>query len=583
MISKIYKQVSLVFFGALTGLVGIMLLYGFSYAQKIYPFIFVGQDNLSNLNIKEAEEVLKQKLPKDFQVMEIGFGNQSFVVELNELEYKPKLTAEKAYLLGREKDFFGNLKTRWRLWFEKKVLGFEYEVDKKSVESQVDLLISQITEPPIYYGLGLTPDGRVIIQPGKSGRVVNKEKLMRDIYHEVSRLSFKVSSDVSLVEVMVSPDKLSLTQKRGEVLKDKTMVLKYADKEKKVSGQSLIELIGFEGEFSETKVMNLLELVSEEVDREPQSAVFRFEGGRVVEFKPALEGLKVNKDKSLGDVIVGLKHLEELGCDKRMSEEECSSVVVEIAVETFDPEVSIDEVNSLGIKELIGVGESSFHHSIPSRKHNVALTAHKLNGVLVKPGEVFSFNESVGDISAATGYQAAYVIKDGRTVLGDGGGVCQDSTTMFRAALDAGLPIVERHPHAYRVSYYEQNSPVGIDATIYSPSTDFKFLNDTPAHVLIQTSVDTVANYLKIEIYGTSDGREANISNARMWGQTPPPEPKYEDTPSLAPGVIQQIDWAAWGAKAAFDWKVIRGDEVLQEKTFYSNYRPWQAVYLRGI
>ena len=236
----------------------------------------------------------------------------------------------------------------------------------------------------------------------------------------------------------------------------------------------------------------------------------------------------------------------------------------------------------MGIKELIGKGESTFHGSIASREHNVALTAAKLNGVLVAPGDVFSFNQTVGDISAATGFQAAYIIKDGRTILGDGGGVCQGSTTLFRAVLDAGLPILERQAHAYRVSYYEQNAKPGFDATVYDPTADLKFKNDTPGHILIQTKVDLVKNYLRIEFYGTGDGRKVSIGNIRLWNQTPPPPDIYQDDPSLPAGTVKQVDWKAWGAKAAFDWKVVRNGEVLQEKTFFSNYRPWQAVYLKG-
>jgi vancomycin resistance protein YoaR len=415
-----------------------------------------------------------------------------------------------------------------------------------------------------------------VVVPGKSGRVVNKNKLMKDIDKGLSNLDFsKIVVEASLIEVVVSQEELEKAQRRGELLKERVLSLKYGDGEKKIEGQGLIDLIDFKGGFDEEKVKKLMGLVSEEVNREPQNAVFRFEGGRVVEFKPAIDGLLVNEEISIIKVVDGLSRLETLNC-----KEVCETIIVNLEVEKSAPEVRISEVNNLGIVELIGKGESTFHGSIPSREHNVALTAYKLDGVLIKPGEVFSFNGSVGDISAATGYQSAYIIKDGRTVLGDGGGVCQDSTTMFRAALDAGLPIIERHPHAYRVSYYEQGSPVGIDATIYSPSTDFKFLNDTPAHILIQTNVNTVSNYLKIEIYGTSDGR---ISNTRLWDQSPPPDPKYEDTPSLATGVVKQVDWAAWGGKAAFDWRVVRGGEVLQEKTFYSSYRPWQAVYLRGI
>ncbi|MFH1280354.1 MAG: peptidoglycan binding domain-containing protein, partial [Candidatus Beckwithbacteria bacterium] len=147
MISKIYKQSTVIFLGVLTGLIGIMWLYGFSYTQKIYPFVFVGQNNLSNLRIDEAKKVLEQSIPREIPILEIGFGNQGFVVEASELEYNPQLTAERAYLLGRDKDFINNLKSRWKLWFDKENLNFLYELNEKLIEEQVDLLISQIATP----------------------------------------------------------------------------------------------------------------------------------------------------------------------------------------------------------------------------------------------------------------------------------------------------------------------------------------------------------------------------------------------------------------------------------------------------
>jgi vancomycin resistance protein YoaR len=204
------------------------------------------------------------------------------------------------------------------------------------------------------------------------------------------------------------------------------------------------------------------------------------------------------------------------------------------------------------------------------------------NGILVAPDETFSFVKYIGDISATTGYKPAYIIKDGRTVLGDGGGVCQVSSTLFRAILDAGLPVVERTAHAYRVHYYENDSQPGFDATIFSPSVDLKFKNDTGNYILIQTAFDQKSNKLSIDLYGAKDGRETSVSKVRIWDVTPPPPAIYQDEPSLNRGIIQQVDWAAWGTKAAFDWKVVRNGEVLQERTFYSSYRPWQAVYLRG-
>jgi len=251
-------------------------------------------------------------------------------------------------------------------------------------------------------------------------------------------------------------------------------------------------------------------------------------------------------------------------------------------VERTAPEVKTGDANNLGIKELIGRGESWFVGSITNRIYNLQKAAAEINGVLVAPGETFSFNQTVGDISSATGYRQAYIIKEGRTILGDGGGVCQVSSTLFRAVLSAGLPIEARTAHAFRVSYYEVKYQPGFDATVFQPEPDFKFRNDTQGHILIQTVYDEKTKYLAFEIYGTSDGRKVEISKARIWDVVAPPPDLYQDDPTLAVGVVREVEHKAWGAKVAFDWKVTRGEEMLQERTFYSNYRPWQAVFLRG-
>ena len=166
--------------------------------------------------------------------------------------------------------------------------------------------------------------------------------------------------------------------------------------------------------------------------------------------------------------------------------------------------------------------------------------------------------------------------------MGDGGGVCQVSATFFRAALDAGVRITERHAHAYRVSYYEDNSLLGMDATVFSPSVDLKFENNYPCHLLVQTRVDRKNLYLTFELYGCPDGREVVIKNHKTWGIAPPPPPLYIDDPSLAVGQVKQIDFSAWGGKASFDWEVVRDGQTLYQKNFYSSYRPWQAIFLRG-
>ena len=133
---------------------------------------------------------------------------------------------------------------------------------------------------------------------------------------------------------------------------------------------------------------------------------------------------------------------------------------------------------------------------------------------MVEPGGTFSFVEAIGPINRANGFTAAKIISGGRTILGDGGGVCQVSTTIFRAALNSGLPIVERNAHSYRVSYYEQDAPPGLDATIYSPSVDLKFQNDTDSYILVASEYNQENATLKYTIYGQSDGRVVEVTEA---------------------------------------------------------------------
>ncbi len=305
-----------------------------------------------------------------------------------------------------------------------------------------------------------------------------------------------------------------------------------------------------------------------------QDALFAFANGRVSAFRPSRNGRHMNS------AAIKEKFRESLTAIPDSTEK---NITIPISIIVDKPVFTTEGVNSLGIKELIGTGYSEFAHSIPGRIHNVTLAAARVNGVLVKPGETFSFNNVLGDVSALTGFQPAYVIKEGKTVLGDGGGVCQVSSTLFRAILNAGLPVLERKEHAYRVGYYEQGGfKPGLDATVFAPSVDLAFTNDTPSYILIQTKTDAANQKLTIELYGTRDGRHAAIVNHKVWDETPPPPPVYQDDPTIKAGITKQVDFAAWGARASFQYKVTRNGEVLQDRTFTSFYRPWAAVYLRG-
>lgn len=326
--------------------------------------------------------------------------------------------------------------------------------------------------------------------------------------------------------------------------------------------------------FSEDKLYSKLIPVIEKVNRQPIEALFTFEYGRVTEFRASRDGRQIDKTQ-LNQQLLSQANLI-------LNSKSQKIVIIPIPVKIIKPNLTTEKVNKLGIKELIGTGTSLFQHSIENRIYNINLAASRLNGILVAPGETFSFAKAIGDISSFTGYKQAFVIQNGRTVLGDGGGVCQVSTTLFRAALNSGLPIEERTAHAYRVSYYEQDSLPGIDATVYVPTVDLKFRNDTSHHILIQTLVDPNELRLTFNLYGTSDGRISEITTPIVTSVVPAPEPKYEDDPTLPKGQTKQVDFAAAGAKVSFSRTVTKNEKVLISETFNSNYRPWQAVFLRG-
>ncbi len=308
--------------------------------------------------------------------------------------------------------------------------------------------------------------------------------------------------------------------------------------------------------------------------KEPVNAEFELDNNRVVKFSQSEDGRTLDVDKIKSYVLSRVSEI--------INSPEAKSYEYVLPTIAMQPEVTTEEVNEYGIVEKIGEGNSHFVGSIPNRIHNIGQAASKIDGILVAPGEEFSFNESVGDISRLTGYKEAYVISGGRTILGDGGGVCQVSTTLFRAMLDAGLPITERHAHSYRVSYYEQQSPIGVDATIYVPTVDLKFKNDTGNHILIVADFNPTAQSLTFSFFGKSDGRVSEVSDSVILSQSPAPEPLYEDDPELPVGVTQQVDYAAPGAHVQFSRTVTRGDEVLIDETFTTRYSPWRAVYKVG-
>jgi vancomycin resistance protein YoaR len=148
-------------------------------------------------------------------------------------------------------------------------------------------------------------------------------------------------------------------------------------------------------------------------------------------------------------------------------------------------------------KYLLAEYSTPYDPGLRGRTNNLKMAAHNINGEVVAPGKIFSTNHAIGPRNAAAGWREAKMFVDGQVVDGVGAGICQSATTLYNVALLANMPIVERHPHTFRVRY----APASRDATIYWGHKDMKFRNNTGGPIYVQTFVR--ANRFYARLYST--------------------------------------------------------------------------------
>lgn len=255
---------------------------------------------------------------------------------------------------------------------------------------------------------------------------------------------------------------------------------------------------------------------------------------------------------------------------------------VTLKVEKVSPIITVndEDLKQKGIQELVSVGRSDFSGSSWKRIHNVMTGASKFNGYLLPKGEVFSFTDQLGAINGATGYVKELVILGNKVLPEYGGGLCQVSSTAYRAAMLAGMEIVERHNHSYAVSYYE---PFGSDATIYSGHKDFRFQNTSDGDILIQTRRGGHNNQeLFFHYYGTKPNRSVQIFGPLITNYRTPPATKITYDSTKPTGYSQTVSHRVTGFNAQFFRTVTEEGESLYSDEFFSPYQARGTWIIRG-
>ncbi len=247
--------------------------------------------------------------------------------------------------------------------------------------------------------------------------------------------------------------------------------------------------------------------MARKIDTNPINAKLYFDTNTntITELSPHNDGITLDTQKTISDITKILKN-DITKFPKTL----------ELSYKKIPAKVTDKNTKELGITTLIGQGVSDFTGSTKSRIHNITTASERFNGLVIAPNEEFSFTSVLGPVDGEHGYKEELVIKDNETKPEFGGGICQVSTTAFRGAVFTGLKITQRHNHSYPVHYY---LPTGFDATVYVPSPDLRFINNTPNYILINIKID--GHKLIFNYYGTDDGRKVIVDGPHVINRQP--------------------------------------------------------------
>jgi len=572
------------------------LFFELAYTDRIYPGVRAGGIDVGGENSSQAVSIIAEGIsyPRNGQVLlySDSGGQWLFTPDQLGLYLDPEATAKAALAPGREGPIAQRLSEQLSAAYAGYEIAPRFIFEKQAAKLQLETIASQVDVPIIEPSITINGTD-IAINSGQDGKVVNIEATLALIKAQLGQLQ---DGAVPLVFEIVKPEIVDVSAQaeiaRAIVSEPLTLVTAGGSDDNKgpwtIDQSTLAQMLSFEYvttdqamEYALTlksdEMVRFLATIAPELQRYPQNAKFIFnDDTHLLDLKEAsVTGRTLNVNRTLETI-----HQQLLAGEHQ----------IELQFDIAPPAVADDATGeSLGITELVHTQYSYFYGSAISRVQNISAAASRFHGILVAPGETFSMSDTLGDISLDNGYAEALIILGGRTIQGVGGGVCQVSTTLFRAAFFAGYPIVERYPHAYRVSYYEKIagnaldvSLAGLDATVFVPLIDFRFTNDTPYWLLMETYIHPEASRIMWKFYSTSDGRTVDWTTTGPINIKEAPEPAYNENPEFAQGVVKQVDWSADGAEVTVERKVYRGGALYFQDRFYTQYQPWQAVYEYG-
>lgn len=560
----------------------------YTYQNKVYPGVELNGKNLSGFTYGEVvDEINIYKTQLEESGMVFTYNDKTFTLNtvipaedaaeasVPLVQIDTDKTAQAIFGVGREKSSTTNVTTKLSYLLNPQNIDVVYDIDTETISSLLDNEFSEYQVAYTNADVEFSEDGTISFSSHTDGQQFDWDTVLTEVERNVAELQ-PVNIALELV-----PEPAPIPTSAAEAYKTDIeniidlapLTLTYEDKNYEVSTtnlQSWLTITETGIDFDQEAVDLYLDGVAGEIDVPVKEGRFSLDivddAVKLTQFQNGENGLGVNTEKTTQQLRESILENKETS--------------IELVVEVTEPRATPDSLDDLGIKELLGIGETSFAGSPANRRFNIGKGADLLNGLLIAPGEEFSLLSVLSPIDLAHGWLSELVIKNDKLEKEAGGGLCQIGSTVFRATMNAGLDITERRNHSWAVSYYNYNGKAGVDATIYEPSPDYKFINDTEHWVLIRSRIE--GSNLYFEFWGTSDGRKGYFTEPTNYGHVSP-GPTEEVVDETKPVGYRDCPQHAYtGVSAAFDYIIERADGTKDTETFTSVYKARAASCIVG-
>ena len=571
-----------------------VILYENSFLGRIYRGVSIDNVVVGGLTPPEAAAKLEQEIRYPIESsFKFTYGDRFWVSSPQELGFHPQadeMTAA-AYQIGRTGGLLDQVSERLSALLHgiriRPVFLFDERVAFNVITKMAEEIDTPMDDPSI-----VLQGSDVVIIPGRSGLLLDRQMTMAQLRIYAQNLQ---PADIELPVIVLEPTEANLGEQK-QVLDDllsRDFTL-YTNDERgilpagSIPADVLAGMIDFEPVMTDTSLSiemtpkvdpfytRLLEIGSN-VYKEAQDAKFIFDKSRLSlqMIAPGETGKEIDIEASLENIAKAIR---------------AGSNSAEVVLNIKEPRLKGNETaEELGIRELVHTENTYFFYSDDARIQNIQVGAGKLNGVLIAPGETFSMADAIGEVTKEAGYAESSVIFGDETIQDVGGGLCQVSTTLFRAAFNYGLEINERHAHGYRVYYYERLANrsldpglAGLDAAVYLPTLDLKFTNDTPYWILMETQPDLNLFQLQWRFYSTDVNRYVEYESTGLTNVVPEGAPVYNENPALPAGAVEQVDWGIDGADVTIYRTVYQDGYVHIQDRFDTHYEAWSDIFEYG-